>query len=401
MHAESKPYIIIAQQEWALDLGSNARNLAMEISKDRPVLYINPAMDIKSVFRQIKTPHGQLRFRKALSFKNNTIKVSENLWIHTPSTLFYSINWIKNIYIYNFFNKRNAKDFFKSLRKAITALGWKNDNCIVLNDSQMFTGLFVKMYLQPLLSFYYIRDNLIEHPYFKYHGSRIEPLTITCADAVFANSAYLTEYAKNYNDLSINIGQGCELNMYNAKRKNDVPDDFKKIPNPRIGYIGFLTGERLDIQLLEQLALQKKEWSWVYIGPEEIMFKQSKLHDMANVYFLGTKKPALLPGYIQHLNVCLNPQLLNPLTIGNYPRKIDEYLAMGQPVVATQTPAMQMFEPYVQLSNGAEEYKTAIERALIPQSQEKISAAISFAKSHTWQACIEKIYGVQNQLLHV
>ncbi len=43
-----------------------------------------------------------------------------------------------------------------------------------------------------------------------------------------------------------------------------------------------------------------------------------------------------LPGYIQHFDVCINPQKLNPITIGNYPLKVDEYLAMGKPVVATR-----------------------------------------------------------------
>jgi hypothetical protein len=37
-------------------------------------------------------------------------------------------------------------------------------------------------------------------------------------------------------------------------------------------------------------------------------------------------------------------QLSNNLTIGNYPRKIDEYLAMGKPIVATSTKTMQMFK---------------------------------------------------------
>ena len=400
MPEKNEPYIIIAQQEWALDLGSNARNLALELSKDRPVMYVNPATDIKSVFKQIKTSHGKKRLCLALGIGNNTIKASHNLWVHTPATILYSINWIKNISLYELFNKKNSKSFFKSLKKAIKSLGWKKEQCIVLNDSQMFAGVYLKKYLQPLLSFYYIRDNLIEHPYFKFHGSRIEPVTIKNADAVFANSSYLADYAKLHNAHSLDIGQGCELEMYDAKKKNDIPDDIKTIPGPRIGYIGFLTGERLDINLLEQLALNKKEWNWVYIGPEEIMFRQSKLHDLPNVYFLGAKKPELLPGYIQHLDVCLNPQLLNPLTVGNYPRKIDEYLAMGQPVVATKTPAMKMFEPYVQLSNGIENYKSAIEKALMPQPEDKVLSAISFAKSHTWQACIEKIYTVQNRLLH-
>lgn len=401
MSKRLEAFIVIAQQEWELNLGSNARNLAVEFSKENEVLYVNPAIDIKSIFKQIRTAHGRNRLKLALGFGKNTIKVSDNLWVHTPQTILYSINWLKQINPYDFLNDRNGRSFFNSLKQSIKQLGWKNELCTVINDSQMFTGLFTKKYFQPLLSFYYIRDNLIEHPYFKFHGSRVEPQTITLADAVFANSAYLADYARNHNSTSLDIGQGCEVEMYQANTIYPEPSDLANIPHPRIGYVGFLTGERLDINLLEQLALKRKEWQIVLIGPEEILFQQSKLHDIGNVHFLGSKIPAQLPSYMQHLDVCINPQLINALTIGNYPRKIDEYLAMGKPTVATNTPAMQMFLPHVELAIGVSEYEKAIEKALLPQNSSDRNASIDCAKSHTWLACVEKIYRVKKQLLNV
>lgn len=401
MSKRLEAFIVIAQQEWELNLGSNARNLAVEFSKENEVLYVNPAIDIKSIFKQIRTLHGRKRLKLALGFGKNTIKVSDNLWVHTPQTILYSINWLKQINLYDFLNDRNGRSFFNSLKQSIKQLGWKNELCTVINDSQMFTGLFTKKYFQPLLSFYYIRDNLIEHPYFKFHGSRVEPQTITLADAVFANSAYLADYARNHNSTSLDIGQGCEVEMYQANTIYPEPSDLANIPHPRIGYVGFLTGERLDINLLEQLALKRKEWQIVLIGPEEILFQQSKLHDIGNVHFLGSKIPAQLPSYMQHLDVCINPQLINALTIGNYPRKIDEYLAMGKPTVATNTPAMQMFLPHVELAIGVNEYEKAIEKALLPQNSSDRNASIDCAKSHTWLACVEKIYRVKKQFLNV
>jgi teichuronic acid biosynthesis glycosyltransferase TuaH len=399
MSRRPEAFVLIAQQEWELNLGSNARNLAVELSKTQPVLYVNPAMDIKSIFKQIKTAHGRKRLKLALGLGENTAKVSDALWVHTPQSISHSINWLKNIPLYNFLNERNGKGFFGSIKKAIKQLGWKNENCTVFNDSQMFTGLFTKKYFQPLLSFYYIRDNLTEHPYFKFHGSRIEPQTIALADAIFANSAYLADCARSYNKLSLDIGQGCETDMYYADFSYPEPSDLATIAHPRIGYVGFLTGERLDINLLEQVANANPNWQIVLIGPEEIMFQESRLHGIKNVHFLGSKKPSQLPSYMQHLDVCMNPQLINALTIGNYPRKIDEYLAMGKPTVATDTPAMQMFLPHVKLAVGADGYKKAIEKALLPQNIAERNAAINCAKGHTWEACVEQIYAVQNQLL--
>ena len=399
MSEKVEAYIIIAQQEWALDLGSNARNLAVEFSKSKPVLYVNPAMGIKTLLTQTKTAHEKQRLKISLGFGEDTVKVGENLWVHTPSTVSYSVNKLKNISLYNFLNERNGKGFFKSLKSALKKLGWHHDKVVVLNDSQIFTGLFTKKYLQPLLSFYYIRDNLVEHPYFKYHGTRLEPETVALADAVFANSAYLADYARKHNPLSLDIGQGCETDIYQADFTYTEPTDLANIPHPRIGYVGFLTGERLDIKLLENIADANPSWQIVLIGPEEIMFQQSRLHKIKNVHFLGSKDSSQLPSYMQYLDVCMNPQLVNALTIGNYPRKIDEYLAMGKPTVATETPAMKMFLPHVELALGVEGYNKAISKALLPQSEEARKAAIVCAKSHTWEACVTQIYSVEEQLL--
>lgn len=400
MLKEVKPYIVLAAQEWQLNLGSNARNLAMEFSKVAPVLYVNPPIDINTIRKDFKSSHSRSRIKRALGFKKNIMQAANNLWVLTPATVGISINWLRNKNIFDILNKYNAKRYFKTLQKAINFLGWQENDCIVFNDSMMFNGSCLPDYFQSRLNFYYIRDNLIEHPYYQRHGDRAEAATIKNADAVFANSAYLADYAKAANTLSFDIGQGCELDIYDANKDYAVPKDVAAIPHPRIGYVGFLTGERLDINLLEQIATERKDWQLVLIGPEEIMFQQSKLHHMKNVHFPGTKKVDELPSYLNHIDVCINPQLINPLTVGNYPRKIDEYLAMGKPTVATDTPAMKMFLPYVHLATGVSQYISAIEKALEPVEQESVNAAIAFAKSHTWQSCVDKIFSIQNQLLN-
>jgi teichuronic acid biosynthesis glycosyltransferase TuaH len=399
MSKEVRPYIVLAAQEWQLNLGSNARNLAIEFSKTAPVLYVNPAIDINTIRKEFKNTHGRSRIKRAIGLENSLIKAANNLWVYTPSMIGLSVNWLHNEKLFNRLNKYNARRYFESLLKAINSLQWKEENCIVFNDSMMFNGMHIQDFFRSRLNFYYIRDNLVEHPYYQRHGSRVEAVTIKNADAVFANSAYLADYAKTQNKLSFDIGQGCELDIYDPNKNYQIPEDISSVPNPRIGYVGFLTGERLDISLLEQIAAKRKDWQLVLIGPEEIMFRQSKLHEMENVHFLGAKKADELPAYLKYIDVCINPQLVNPLTVGNYPRKIDEYLAMGKATVATDTPAMKMFLPYVHLAIGVEKYVAAIETALKPVSQESVAAAISFAKSHTWQSCVDKIYSTQNELL--
>ena len=82
-------------------------------------------------------------------------------------------------------------------------------------------------------------------------------------------------------------------------------------PFIKFGYVGSLTSLRLDIELLEFIAIQKKDWSIVLVGPEDADFKKSKLHSMPNVYFLGSKDALLLPNYVKGFDVTTNPQLKN------------------------------------------------------------------------------------------
>jgi len=173
--------------------------------------------------------------------------------------------------------------------------------------------------------------------YHKRHGTRLQPQIIEKADVAVANSDFFANYCKQTNANSHMIGQGCDLTMYNDEDGNlKVPEDLINIKKPIIGYVGFLTTIRLDIEVLVHIAEQRSDWSLVLVGPEDDDFKNSKLHKLENVYFLGRKKPEELAAYIKGFDVALNPQKVNEITDVNYPLKIDEYLAMGKPTVATK-----------------------------------------------------------------
>jgi glycosyltransferase involved in cell wall biosynthesis len=99
-----------------------------------------------------------------------------------------------------------------------------------------------------------------------------------------------------------------------------------------------------------------------------------------------------LPAYVQAFDVCINPQVKNQITKGNYPLKIDEYLAMGKPVVATKTRAMGIFEAHTYQADHPHEYPQLINKALAEDDAEKTRNRISFAKTHTWENCMMELY---------
>ena len=383
--------IIIGIQPWDIEIGSNCKNIAVEFAKENRVLYVNPPLDSITKIKQKKQKRIQKRIEIAKGKSPDIEKISHNLWTFYPKTTIDSINWISIPSIFNFFNKRNTKLFASDIQSATARLGFSN--YILFNDSSMFLGLHIKEILQPKVYAYYMRDYLVKVPYWQKHGERIEPQVIKKADVVVTNSDFFAELCYPLNAHSCMVGQGCNVSLFNeAKHDIKIPDEFVKIPSPIVGYIGSLTSLRLDIALLESIAEKKKNWSIVLVGPEDEDFKKSNLHQLPNVFFLGSKKESQLPNYLKGFDVAINPQLENHLTIGNYPRKIDEYLAMGKPVVATKTKAMEMFQNYVYQCSSYEEYSNLIETALSENSSQLEQERIAFANSHTWENNVNKIY---------
>ena len=83
---------------------------------------------------------------------------------------------------------------------------------------------------------------------------------------------------------------------------------------------------------------------------------------------------------------------MNNTTIGNYPRKIDEYLAMGKPVVATLTKAMEYFKAYTFLAESNEDYLKLIQKALDTNSKELAEERRAFALTHSWENNLKEIW---------
>jgi glycosyltransferase involved in cell wall biosynthesis len=159
---------------------------------------------------------------------------------------------------------------------------------------------------------------------------------------------------------------------------------------------------RLDEKILIGIAEHSKEWNLVLIGPEDDDFKRSRLHALPNVHFLGLKKPSELAAYVHYFDVCINPQIVNPLTIGNYPRKIDEYLSAGKPVVATETLAMQEFVQSTYLCKTINDFIEAINSALdSANNAELIQHRRDVAMKHTWTNSIRKLYKEINKLMTI
>ncbi len=393
---KDRDIIVYGLQPWDLGIASTCKYTALEMSKNNRVLYVNAPLQRKFAMFEKHQPQVQKRLKIIKGEEPDLEQINENMWTLYPRTMSESINWIKSAAAFNFFNKINDKRFAKKIKQTADKLGFKN--YLLFNDNSMITGFYLKELLNPDVFIYLLRDAVILVPYHKLHGSRLQPQIIAKADIAVTNSDYFADYARQTNPNSHMIGQGCDLRLYKDDENLKVPDDLKDIKGPVIGYVGFLTEIRLDIEALVHIAEQRPDWSLVLVGPEDEAFEKSKLHKLANVTFLGRKDPSELAAYIKGFDVALNPQIVNPITDINYPLKIDEYLAMGKPTVATKTTFMAYFKDITYLPATKEEYVTEIDRALKEDSPELAKKRIAVATSHSWENFVSKIYDQVNIL---
>jgi len=392
---KGRDIIIVGLQPWDIPIGSNCKNIATELSKHNRVLYVNPPLDRSTYLKGQKQEAVQRRIEVIKGKSEGLVKIKDGLWNLYPSRLAESINWIGASGIFHWLNKINNRRLANDILSAMNFLNMKD--VILFNDQSMVRCFHLKEMLQPDFFIYYIRDNLSSIPYFRKHALAMEHQLIAEADVVATNSEFLAEYARKYNPDSKFVGQGCDFGLYKDVPNIQVANELLHLPRPIIGYTGFLTAVRLDIQLLIHLAKSNNDWQLVLVGPEDDAFKQSELHQLKNVHFLGNKSPDSLPGFMKAFDVAINPQLVNEVTVGNYPRKIDEYLAMGKPVVATNTPFMEYFKSHTYLANSKEEFAELTAIALREDSNEKADNRIRYALTHTWEANVEAISDLAEQ----
>ncbi|GAB3255360.1 hypothetical protein GCM10027347_16400 [Larkinella harenae] len=389
-------FVITSRQPWEeKQLGSNIRDMARTLAEHHSVLFVNEPLDWSA---RLSKRSDRAQRRDEFIAENggrHLVEAEKNLWVLSPKSLLGSFNWLPDNGVYDWANRYNGTVLAEEVRGAVNELGWKS--FVLINDNDMLQGFYLKELLKPEVYVYYLRDNFLAVDFWKRHGARLEPLLMSKVDLVASNSLYLANQAARYNPRSVYVGQGCDLKMFDPVATTKVPDDVANVPQPRIGYAGALTGLRLDGALIEQVARQRPDWQIVLIGSTDDSFPTERLKSLPNVTFLGAKTPREIPAYLAAMDVLINPQVLNEVTIGNYPRKIDEYLAMGKPVVAGKTETMSLFERHVYLAENAEQFIARIADVLNGKVLSSPEERIAFAWEHTWENSVGMLIDAINQ----
>lgn len=221
------------------------------------------------------------------------------------------------------------------------------------------------------------------------------------AGQVFIHSATMLQAKGGFNPHTAQVPNGVDYSRYAAPAAE--PDDLRAIPRPRIGYSGWLK-QQMDWPLMQRLAERHPKWSFVFVGPVQrhpaVEDSITRLCHLPNVYMLGGRPSASLHAYVQHFDVCLMPYAIDGYTHFIYPVKVHEYLATGNPVVASALPNLREFSDVLSFGSGADEWSWAIARALATLDDEDARRARrAVARRHDWATLAGRVTTIlQNRL---
>lgn len=212
------------------------------------------------------------------------------------------------------------------------------------------------------------------------------------ADLVFTGGYSLYEAKKNWHPdvhpfpSSIDVKHFGKARLYNVD-----PADQEAIPHPRIGYFGVID-ERVDLHLIEGVALRKPEWHIVMVGPV-VKISPDSLPKLPNIHYLGMKSYDELPSYISGWDIAMLPFAHNESTRYISPTKTPEYLAAGKPVIST--PIIDVLRQYgrnglVNIAGTPEEFVRVASLELENADREEWLEKVDELLSHdswdkTWQ----------------
>lgn len=207
------------------------------------------------------------------------------------------------------------------------------------------------------------------------------------ADLVFTGGQSLYESKKTRHQAVYAFPSSIEREHF-AQAKNSMtePADQVSIPHPRFGFYGVID-ERMDIQLVGEIARMRPEWHIVLLGPV-VKIDPASLPQLPNLHYPGMKSYKELPAYLSGWDVALLPFAMNESTKFISPTKTPEYLAAGKPVVST--PIQDVVKPYgelglVHIAATADEFVKAIEKALIQASDTRWQADVNqFLSQLSW-----------------
>ena len=320
---------------------------------------------------------------------------ADNVWVDVPAAVFPEVDrlgalgrWLIRWGLWNL--RRRAEKVWKSRARVVYAFAPRFADYIE--------------HFRPAVTVYHAYDCFEKQAGWSEEAARRHRMLVQRADVVIASSEPIADWLRNTGAQDVHVvPNGVDFDSFCPPAtfsEQDVPDDLKKIPRPRIGYFGNIN-RKVDLGLIDRLAGRRPGWRFVLVGgirslDEVTRGALERCRARKNVFFLGQKPHHEVPRYLWGMDVAIAAYRMDRelWTSSIYPLKLHEYLASGKPVVSSPIEAVCSFKEVVAIAATVEEWEAAIQKALSEGGEGTPARRMEVARANTWDARVDRIESI-------
>jgi len=385
--------LCISNTTWYGPITKSTVQLVSRLAASNRVLFVEYPYTWKDVIQTLMGK-GRVPVKRILGLKNRVIslKTDQDTRVHhmvVPPV--FPCDFIKNDKLFQLVFRLNAFVYGYSVKRALKKLGMSN--VISVSAYNPFYGLAMKGKFREILNVYYSYDG----PNRKRHGNRIYSVDAgysRAADAVITTSDYLASEKKKYNPECFVVKNGVDFDAFSGYARIS---DFRR-DKVRIGYIGSMDF-RFDIDMVESAVKALPQYEFHFTGGIRNEAIRERLSAYPNVVFSAAVKPEEVPALLAGYDAGIIPYLQNEINKNIYPLKINEYLAVGVPVIMSRFSELPEFQHIVEVAVSPGDFVQKVESAVESDSPGRRKERIQFASLNSWDRRAEEFSSVLETLL--
>lgn len=392
---QGEDIICISNTTWFGEYTKSTVQIMSRLAKNNRVIFVEYPFTIKDLLFSFLGKQACPE-KRMLGFSNRLTKIKtetggEVFHLVVPPVL--PVDFIKNDSIFNFFFNLNTAVYLRQIRKTLKKLNIKNP--VVVTAYNPFYGLPLVGKLNEKMNIYYCYDGIGT----RRHGKRIFPVDeqfSRLVDAIITTSEYLNKGKLQMNPNSFVVKNGVDFPVF-SKFAKSVPT--AKNTRKKVGYIGSLD-HRFDIDTTEHAVIRLQNVDFEFTGSLRNPQIKSRLEKYPNVKFRNAVAPADVPELLAQCDAGIIPYIADEMNKNIYPLKINEYFAVGVPVIMTSFTHLPEFSVLIAVAENKDDFTEKIKQELQNDSVEKIQKRIQFAESNSWDNKTEEFSGILQKFLN-
>lgn len=208
--------------------------------------------------------------------------------------------------------------------------------------------------------------------------------TLARADLAFANCQPVVDSMREFHPAIRLVPNGCDER---PQAVSPPASSAAVAPRKAIVFVGNLE-KKIDIPLLDKLALRFAECDIVLIGSTHANPQVLELKRHANIRFLGVVPYAEIGSWLARADVGIIPHLNFDLTQSMNPLKLYVYLSWFVPVVSTEVYNIDTSTSFVRVAAGHDTFLSHVAQTLAAPRLDR-QAVQAYIQANSWRARFE------------